>query len=373
MKPSLCYVGVALLFAMCAAHVQAQVLTCDAEAFKNRDEAQMSREYRAAFLKSIDRQTFEQMKSSSSGGGGLNIAGIRLGGNASYEDFEEKRDQELTRLGYQQSRAEALQYVRNSFDGPGAKAYNACVAALVALQHRRGLFMWLEDVTDDAATVKIHWRPTAGVRAARVNVNRDVQLIGSTSSLRNFPAIWPSDTEREFIFRRLINREFRFVVNISGDSASVMLPRKPTLAASEERICRSVELVSREAPVSASRTQGSASRITDGNSGSAGWNSGEHPPQWVEIELPQSEWIHHIMLLPLQNPEVAQTQHQIIGIRQTGEQIIFNDQRRRTANLVPFRVDVDPANGTNIKKIRVQTIASPSWVAWSEIEVWACR
>jgi hypothetical protein len=130
------------------------------------------------------------MKSSRGDGGEFSIAGIGLSGNASYEEFHQKREKELSRVGYQQSVDEALHYVRNSFDGPAAQTYNACIAGLVALQ-RRGLSMWVLNTTDDAVKVNIHWRSTAGV-TARINIATDIQLTGSTTSLRTFPTTWLS-------------------------------------------------------------------------------------------------------------------------------------------------------------------------------------
>ncbi|MFI5397027.1 MAG: FG-GAP repeat domain-containing protein [Candidatus Binatia bacterium] len=213
-----------------ASVTDAQFLNCDPEAFKNHDAGSMSREYRAAFLRALDRAEFEEIKAKRGGGGGLDIAGIGLSGSASYEDFNQRREQELTRLDYRQSADEARQYVRNSFDGPGAKAYNACIAAMVSLNQGRGLFLWLIDASDDAATVKIHWRPTAGATTAHVNVDQDVQLIGSPTSLVNFPRDWAPDTEHQMILKRVGDQELRFVVNLGGDAKSVVLPRKPKLS-----------------------------------------------------------------------------------------------------------------------------------------------
>jgi len=369
--PRLSFTLAVFLLVPCGSRAHAQVLACDADAFKNRDETQMSREYRAAFLKSIDRTRFEQLKSSSAGGGGFSIAGIGLSGNASYEEFHQKREQELLRVGYQQSVDEALHYVRNSFDGPGARAYNACIAGLVALNQRRGLSMWVQDATDDALTVKIHWRPTAGV-TARINVATDVQLIGSSSSLRNFPSTWPPDTEHQLILSRTTTQELRFVVNIGGDSASVFLPRKPRLSPpverppATERRCDSQVLASRGAAAS-------HPRLTDGTIGpnSPGQNSGR-PGGTFWVDLPQPEWVHHVVLHPFMNGTIGS--NTIVGYDSGGTSTtIATFQTSSSSAPIPIYVDINRSK--NIKKVEINVTPSNGrdWVAFTEIEVFICR
>ncbi|MBS1788037.1 MAG: hypothetical protein JST85_09965 [Acidobacteria bacterium] len=349
------------------AHTYGQVLVCDAEAFKNRDETQMSREYRLAYLKAINREKFEQLKSNSGGGGGFSIAGISLSGNASYEEFNQKREQELSREGFQQSEDEAIHYVRNSFDGPGAQAYNVCIAGLVAQQ--RGLFMWLLDTTDDGVTVKIHWRPTNPV-TTRINVANAVQLRGSSTSLRNFPSVWPPDQEYQLILSRSKDQELRFVVNIAGSSASVFLPRKPNLPPRSprppERRCDSQVLASRGAAAS-------HARLTDGIVGpnSPGQNSG-NPAGQFWIELPQPEWIHHVVFHPFMNGTVGQGT--IVGYDSRGNQTTltkFESSRGST----PFTIYLDINKSKDIKKIITNTMSSNGrdWWAFTEVEVFVCR
>jgi hypothetical protein len=372
MKVSALFLALAaLLFAMFGTPAYRQVLACDAEAFKNHDETQMSREYRAAFLKSIDRSKFDELKSSSGGGGGFSIAGISLSGNATYEEFHQKREQELLRVGYQQSVDEALHYVRNSFDGPGARAYNACIAGLVALQQRRGLSMWVQDASDDAVTVKIHWRPTAGV-TAHINVATDVQLTGSSSSLRNFPSTWPPDTEYQLILSRSTDQELRFVVNIAGDSTSVFLPRKPRLSppaeapSSIERGCDSQVLASRG-------TRASHARLTDGIIGpnSPGQNSGR-PGGTFWVELPQPEWVHHVVLHPFGIGTVGS--NNIVGYDGGGTPTtIATFQTSSSSAPIPIYVDINRSR--NIKKVEINVTPANGrdWVAFTEIEVFVCR
>ncbi len=361
----LCFLLAVSFLAMSVVRTYSQVLVCDAEAFKNRDETQMSREYRAAYLRAINREKFEQLKSSSGGGGGFSIAGISLSGNASYEEFDQKREQELSLEGSQQSVDEAVHYVRNSFDGPGAQAYNACIAGLVAQQ--RGLFMWLLDTTDDGVTVKIHWRPTPGTVDARINVATDVQLIGSSSSLRNFPSRWPPDKEYRLILSRSKDQEFRFVVNIGGTSASVFLSRRPKLKdRSVERRCDSQVLASRGATAS-------HERLTNGIVGpnSLGQNSGHHVGMfWVE--LPQPEWVYYVVLHPFRDGTAGS--NTIVGYDSRGNPTTLT-KFETSKGSAPIPIYLDINRSKDIKKIEINTKSSNGrdWWAFTEIEVFVCR
>lgn len=344
----------------------AQVLECDPEAFKNRDQGSMSLEYRAAFLKAIDETKFNQIKSSSSGGGGFNIAGISLGANASYDEFSQKREQLLLQLNYQESVDQALNYVRNSFDGPGAQAYNACVAAHAADSNNRGLFMWIRDPTDAGVTVRIHWRPTPVSLPARVRA-RDFQVSGSDSSLESLPRIWAPDSAHELILTRRLNEELRFTGAMRGSAASIFVPKKPILTPPvEERRCESYVLASRNA-------QASHGSLTDGvvGSSSPGQNSG-NPRGSFWVEFAQPEWVHHLVLHPF-------------GIGTTGTGTIVGNTIDGTSRPLttfqtvmfspPYPVYVDVNQSKDIKRVVVSTTSANGrdWWAFTEIEVFVCR
>jgi hypothetical protein len=168
-------------------------------------------------------------------------------------------------------------------------------------------------------------------------------------------------------------REVTITLNPSvGGVETLRLPAVRPLPPVNEQRCNTVQLISRNATVSASATAGSASRITDGSSGSVGWNSGAMAPQWIEIDLGRAEWIRRISLTPIQSPS-GETIHQIVGVRASGEQVILDQTPRSTRDLSTFEVAIDPGKGKDFSRIRINTTKSPSWVAWSEIEVWACR
>ncbi len=104
----------------------------------------------------------------------------------------------------------------------------------------------------------------------------------------------------------------------------------------------------------------------DGDTGSQ-WGAGDGPPQWIELDLGAPHTIRTIRLLVAQYPEGA-TRHLI--------QVARPDRSFGTAltlagdtadnQWLEFTPDV-PLDA--VQYIRIQTVASPSWVAWKEIEV----
>lgn len=98
------------------------------------------------------------------------------------------------------------------------------------------------------------------------------------------------------------------------------------------------------------------------------WGSGQHAPQWIEIDLEGQFAITEIRLIVAQWPEGA-TIHQISGRRSDGSfQVLHRfDQTTAEGDLLRF-VPLEPI--PNIQILRIETLSSPSWIAWGEIEVY---
>ena len=108
------------------------------------------------------------------------------------------------------------------------------------------------------------------------------------------------------------------------------------------------------------------SLAVDGDLGTL-WNSGGFARQWIEIDLGAEYNIQEIRLTTSQYPE-GTTTHRILGKSATGE---FHELTTFGGNTVDGQTliftPVQPVPA--IRFIRVETISSPSWVAWREIEV----
>ena len=99
------------------------------------------------------------------------------------------------------------------------------------------------------------------------------------------------------------------------------------------------------------------------------WSAGEDPVQWIEIDLQGTYRITEIRLLVAQTPagttihlvevrnpsgDAYQTVHEFNGLTDNDDWLIFKPE--------------SPVE--NVAQIRIHTFASPSWVAWKEIQVY---
>jgi hypothetical protein len=99
------------------------------------------------------------------------------------------------------------------------------------------------------------------------------------------------------------------------------------------------------------------------------WGAGGHPVQWIEVDLEGSYRIIEIRLLVSQYPagatihrvqvrgasgDVYQTIHELNTVTSDNDWLVFAPEQ--------------PVE--NISQIRIQTMLSPSWVSWKEIQVY---
>ena len=99
------------------------------------------------------------------------------------------------------------------------------------------------------------------------------------------------------------------------------------------------------------------------------WGAGEHPVQWIEVDLGGSYRITQIRLLVAQYP-AGNTTHrvQVRNFSSGTYQTVHEFQGSTNDNdWLVFKPD---APVENVAQIRIQTILSPSWVAWKEIQAY---
>jgi len=107
-------------------------------------------------------------------------------------------------------------------------------------------------------------------------------------------------------------------------------------------------------------------KAVDGLAGTQ-WGAGAHPPQWIEIDLGGPATVSEIRLLVAQFPD-GETVHRVSGRGPTGEYQTLSELRgfTRDGDWLVYTPE-SPLEG--IQFVRIETLASPSWVAWREIEV----
>jgi hypothetical protein len=99
------------------------------------------------------------------------------------------------------------------------------------------------------------------------------------------------------------------------------------------------------------------------------WGAGDLPPQWIEIDLGAPSTIGSIRLSISQDPD-GRTLHRVWG-RGAGEpeRLLHEfDGLTRGDEVLEFAPS-EPWKG--IQFVRIETLTSPSWVSWREIEVLA--
>jgi len=132
-----------------------------------------------------------------------------------------------------------------------------------------------------------------------------------------------------------------------------------------------IQLLSRNKPVKASqvKSESEAARNVNDGSNDTPWNAGGPPPNWIEIDLQEDCTIHYLKLLTAQSRE-GETNHVIDGFRADGRKIEMATLNGYTWNNKELTVEIPEDRGHDIRKVRITTMSSPSWVAWREIEIY---
>jgi hypothetical protein len=124
-------------------------------------------------------------------------------------------------------------------------------------------------------------------------------------------------------------------------------------------------------PVTASsQAQYPAADAVDGNPATL-WGAGAGPPQWIEIDLGASTTVARIRLIAAQDP-AGTTDHRVYlrGPNPSDPYVLVAEPIGATHD----RQEIDVGGGapwTNVRFVRIETVSSPSWVSWREIEVLA--
>lgn len=98
------------------------------------------------------------------------------------------------------------------------------------------------------------------------------------------------------------------------------------------------------------------------------WGAGAEVPQWIEVDLGEPVNVTEIRLRVAQYPE-GETIHRIL-IRDANGQLkeVYRFEQITTAG--DLLVFTPSSSVEGARAVRIETLKSPSWVAWAEIEVY---
>jgi hypothetical protein len=101
------------------------------------------------------------------------------------------------------------------------------------------------------------------------------------------------------------------------------------------------------------------------------WGSGDLAPQWIELDLGAPASIGQIRLTISQDPE-GETVHRVWG-KGPGEDYQLLHEFRGLTKDSQVLEHTPPTLWLGIQFVKVETVESPSWVSWREIEIIAPR
>lgn len=106
----------------------------------------------------------------------------------------------------------------------------------------------------------------------------------------------------------------------------------------------------------------------DGSAGTQ-WGSGAEAPQWIQVESPEGAVIGEIRLRVAQYP-AGHTLHRVYAIMADGSRTLIAEFDQETTDDQWLAAEFDPPL-EGLGAIRIETVSSPSWVSWEEIQFYA--
>jgi hypothetical protein len=118
---------------------------------------------------------------------------------------------------------------------------------------------------------------------------------------------------------------------------------------------------------SAALAEAPAGQAVDGDPDTL-WNAGAGPPAWIEIDMGEAHALSLIRLYVAQSPP-GPTEHRIYGRTDVGSELrLLGVLAGSTSDYQVLELGA-VSDWPAVRFVRIETAASPSWVAWREIEI----
>lgn len=208
-----------LLTAIQNAPVKADGCPCAAVLVPDVEVREMSKATRLAFLRLVNKATFEEMKESAKGGATVPVDGIPIGGEMSWEQFQERRTSEFSQKGFALDEDQSTTLLREHLSKEAIDAWNKCIRNFY---NGFGLRAWVIGANDQTVTVRVTWRPTPEGKATTI---KNVHVDGGKARQNLVGCQLVVNAEKTFTFDRVKDRPFTFVINAGNLTATAMAER----------------------------------------------------------------------------------------------------------------------------------------------------
>lgn len=200
-----------------------------------------------------------------------------------------------------------------------------------------------------AATGDAQWAAVAGQRVLTFEADRRPDHVLFQSWMDKPDHVLPESDPTTFT--ALIDRYFddrAHLAQVPGGQANLALGKAATASSSVDG--------------------STPDKAVDGD-GDTVWSAGTGPPGWIQVDLGASRRVSEIRLTVSQYPAGA-THHRVgCALSAGGPLTVLADLAGETTDLQVLSVKLEAP--VSCRLLRVDTLASPSWVAWREIEVLA--
>ncbi len=127
----------------------------------------------------------------------------------------------------------------------------------------------------------------------------------------------------------------------------------------------------RDSTVSAELTSEPRSAAFDGEANRA-WNSGDYAIGWIEVDLGKPVQVGEVRLQVAQTP-AGHTEHHLYGRTAPDAPLVALATCGGETNDMQTLVLSVGSGAKPMRYLRIETVASPSWIAWREIEVYGAN
>lgn len=195
--------------------VNAQATACENLLVPDRTFIHMDVTTELAYLSQISASNFQQHKTNAQMTGTFPIGDTLFTNSASYNEFDEKRQQLYQEYQFNYSHQDLSTYYIQQLPEKRGEQYLACV-------YPYGFRARISYVDKDKIGIVVEWRP--GAKQPTKVTFQEVTLNGGSWASKK-PTHLEYSVKTTLTFNRSPGNDFRFTANIGGDTATLFVPK----------------------------------------------------------------------------------------------------------------------------------------------------